>query len=329
MLRRFACAAIACFVVSPLAAQEWAQKMFQTSEHDFGTVARGAKAEFDFVLSNLYIADVHISGVRTSCTCTSVEAVRPSLKTYENGIIRATFNTAAFLGSHGATITVSFDKPYPAEAQLHVRGYIRSDVVFEPGSVQFGQLEQGAGGQQKVVLNYSGQNGWAITAVKSSNPHVSASFAPVNRYDGQTSYELSVRLDAKTPVGYLKDHLALVTNEESPTEIPLEVEGRVVAAVTVSPATLFMGVVEPRKEVTKAMVIKANKPFRITSITSDDKSFKFGKERDTSPKTVHVIPVTFLAGKETGKVARTIRITTDLGQTMPTLSAYAVVSTPK
>ncbi len=39
-----------------------------------------------------------------------------------------------------------------------------------------------------------------------------------------------------------------------------------------------------------------------------------------------MIPVTFVAGNTEGKVTKTIRIVTDLGQASPELSAYAVIS---
>ena len=70
---------------APCVGQEWAAKMFKNTEHDFGTVARGAKAEFNFTLSNIYLEDVHIANAFSSCGCTSVEVVNPSLKTYEEG----------------------------------------------------------------------------------------------------------------------------------------------------------------------------------------------------------------------------------------------------
>ena len=87
--------------------------------------------------------DVHIVTAYSSCGCTSVDIVKSTLKTYEEGAIRAVFNTPTFLGSRSATITVIIDKPMPAEILLHVRGVIRGDVVFEPGSVQLGDVEQG------------------------------------------------------------------------------------------------------------------------------------------------------------------------------------------
>jgi hypothetical protein len=128
---------------SPACGQEWARKMFQETSHDFGVVARGAKSEHRFVLQNLYEEDVHIAGVRTSCGCTTPQISKQLLKTWEKGEIVATYNTRSFLGSRGATITVTIDRPYYAEVQLQISGYIRSDVVFDPGSVNFGEVEQG------------------------------------------------------------------------------------------------------------------------------------------------------------------------------------------
>ena len=70
------------------------------------------------------------------------------------------------------------------------------------------------------------------------------------------------------------------------------------------------------------------RPFRILSITCDDASFTFQSPADGPPKPVHVIPVTFAAGTGAGKVTRMIRIETDLGDAVPELAAYAVVSSP-
>ena len=299
--------------------------MFKTTEHDFGTVARGSKAEFDFTLSNLYMDDVHIVTAYSSCGCTSVDVIKPTLKTYEEGAVRAVFNTPTFLGSRAATITVVIDKPMPAEVLLHVRGVIRGDVVFEPGSVQLGDVEQGTPVERKVQVNRSGWGDWQITEVKSSNPHISAKVVNTNRQNGWTTADLSVTLDKDAPAGYLQDHLLLVTSEGQSIQMPLAVEGRVVSNLTVSPSSLFMGIVQPGQEVTKSLVVKGARPFKVLSIACEDKAFKFAATGDEA-KLVHVIPVTFVAGNTEGKVTKTIRIVTDLGQASPELSAYAVIS---
>ena len=54
----------------PASGQEWAEKMFSVTSHNFGTVAKGSKTEFRFIYRNLYEEDVHVSSVRTSCGCT-------------------------------------------------------------------------------------------------------------------------------------------------------------------------------------------------------------------------------------------------------------------
>lgn len=133
-----AAAVAPCDAVS---AQEWATKMFSTTSHNFGTVAKGSKTEYRFVFRNIYKEPLHVVGVRTSCGCTSPEVTVRDLKTHETGEVVAKFNTRTFLGQHGATLTVTFDKPYYAEVQLRVAGNIRGDVTFEPPFVDLGNVD--------------------------------------------------------------------------------------------------------------------------------------------------------------------------------------------
>jgi hypothetical protein len=319
---------IAVLTVSGVEAQDWARKMFTTTSHDFGAVARGAKAEFRFPLSNIYLEDVHIVSVSTSCGCTSPRIEKSSLTTYEKGSIIARFNTDTYTGQRGATLTVRIDRPYSAIVQLHVKGYIRSDVVVNPGSIRLGDIDHGNGTEATVSISHAGRSDWKVLDVKSANPNISAKVTETGRRGGQVSYKLSVQLDKNTPPGYINDHLMLVTNDYRSKQFPVLVEGRVLSGIIVSPATLFMGVVEPGKKVTRQLVVRSKKPFRILSITCDDKSFEFKNpsEGGGEAKLVHLVPVTFLAGEGTGKVSRMIRIESDSGTTTPELAAYAVVA---
>lgn len=307
-------------------AQDWATKMFEGTNHDFGSVARAAKAEHEFVLQNIYLEDLHIAGVRSSCGCTTPSIEKPTLKTYEKGAILAHFNTDKFLGSKGATLTVTFDKPFYAEVQLQVSGYIRSDVVISPGEVDFGSTNQGSRVEKTVAVTYAGRDDWQITEVKSPGPNISAKVVETSRGGGQVSYNLVVKMDENTPAGSINEHLLLVTNDRSSTPIPVSVEGVVQAGIMVSPASLFLGVVQPGQKVTKQLVVKGNKPFRIVGVDCGDKRFQFDTSSEASPKALHLIPVTYVAGSEPGRVSETIRIETDLRDAAPVLSAYAVVA---
>jgi len=308
--------------------QDWARKMFETTSHDFGAVARGAKVEYRFKLSNLYEEDVHIASVRSSCGCTTPTITKDALKTYEKGAIVATFNTRAFQGQRSATLTVTIDQPFYAEVQLRVQGYIRSDVVLNPGGVEFGQVDQGSSASKTIGITYAGRNDWAILGVKPGSDDIDASFVETGRGGGQVSYELTVNLKPDAPAGYIKEQLMLVTNDRRASEVPVDIEARVVSAITVHPPSLFMGALKPGDKVTKKLVVQAKKPFRITAVACDaPERFEFSVAQDAKSKQVQLLPVIFTAGDKPGRITYKIRIETDLGDDATLeLSAFAHVT---
>lgn len=292
--------------------QEWARKMFDATDHDFGAVARGSKIEHRFVITNLYEEDVHITGVRSSCGCTTPTVSKHDLKTYETAEIVAVFNTKTFLGKKSATLTVTFDKPFPAETQLHVKGYIRSDVVLDPASVDFGAVNTGTVKEQTVDIQYAGRDTWELSEVKSGSPYLEAELVPKSRSNGRVAYGLLVRLKDNAPAGYLREQLTLLTNDAKAPELPVIVEARVESTLSASPSPLVLGVVEPGQKVTKKIVIRGKQPFRITGIVCDDDCLNVEMSQEAKP--VHLIPVTFQAGDAPGKFEAVIRLHTDLEQ---------------
>jgi hypothetical protein len=306
------------------AAQEWARKMFEETSHDFGAVARGAKVEHRFVFKNIYKEDIHISSVRSSCGCTEPEVTKHTLKTHETAEVVAVYNTRAFTGSKSATLTLTIDQPYYGEVQLHVGGYIRTDVVLHPGEVEFGTVSQGAAAEKKIAVKYAGRDDWQIVGVQSHNPHITGEVKETARGGGQVHYDLIVRLAEGAPSGYLNDTLVLNTNDRRATTVPVQIQARVASELSVSPASLFMGVLKPGQKVTKKLVVRGVQPFRIVDVKCEDKCFEFETEADTKP--LHLIPVTFVAGNKPGKVTQTIKIETDLeGAIAKEISAYAQV----
>lgn len=313
------------WVTSPAAGQDWAREMFERTSHDFGSVARHAKAEHRFVFTNLYVEDVHVADVKASCGCTTPTIVNPSVKTYQQGAIVATFNTGRFTGSRSATITVTIDRPFPATVRLHVKGHIRTDVTLEPGGVVLGDIDQGVPVTRAVTVTRTGRPGWKILEVRSANPHLSGKVIDTRSDRRGVKATVQVRVGANAPPGYIRDHLMLVTNESAGSTVPVQVEGRVLPAVTVSPESLFLGVVHPGDKVTRQVVVRAKRPFRVTAVTSDDSGFQLNTTAEPLPKPLHVIPITFIAGNEPGRVEQTIRIETDMEDVAPKLSTLAVV----
>lgn len=306
---------IVCFALSiacsvSFAADDWATKMFGETSHSFGNVARGAKTEHRFVFRNLYEEDVHVAGVRSSCGCTAPTVTQNTVRTGESAEIIAVFNTRSFLGQRGATITVTFDRPYHAEVQLRVSGNIRGDVSVEPAFVDLGSIPTGSGGERTVRVIHSGSAPWEIKDVRSANTHFEVVLSSPSKSSLQTGYSLTLRLKPDAPAGYVKGQLILITSDPRASTIPIDVEGRVVAAVSVSPQPLDFGDVDAGGQATRNVVVRAERPFRVVKITASDPSIKTPIPDASRP--VHILPVTLTAPANTsGRFSASLQIVTD------------------
>ncbi len=315
-----------CLFAGTALAQDWAAKMFETTRHDFGPVARNSKAEFEFKLKNLYAEDVRLVDVRSSCGCTQPRIKTPTLKTYEEGAVVARINTQAFRGRRGATLTVTIDKPLFAQVQLHVTTHILDDLVVEPESVQFGAVDQGTGAARDLEIRSSQASSLQVRQLKLDSRHLAVEVLP-SRYEGNdVVHRLRVRLAKDAPAGQISDHLLLVTNDPSRSQVPVLVQGQVLSEVTAGPSRLFMGVLRPGEKASKQVMVRAKRPFRITGVTSEDHRFQFAVADAETPKQFHLIPVTFLAGDKPEAVTQTIQIGTDLDGRSTAVLATAIVS---
>ncbi len=319
--------ALAC--APPVQAEDWAAKMFTSGRHDFGKVARGAKCEYHFKFHNPYVEDVHVASVRSSCGCTTPKVTQQTLKTYDEASIIAHFNTDQFTGQRGATLTVTFDKPFYAEVQLQVSGYIRSDIVLSPSGVDFGTLDVGHGAERTLDVSYAGRADWRIVGAAGTSEYLTADIQETGRGGGYVKYRLNVRLKPGAPAGFLRDQIVLRTSDARAPELPIDVEGKVAAPLTISPGSLFLGVVQPGQKVTKQIVVQGRKPFAVTGVSADQSCFEF-KTPDAAKKMVHLVPITFTAGSAPGNVSYRIKIETDLGaEVVGNVNAYAQVTPPQ
>jgi hypothetical protein len=308
--------AVLCLLFSlaaaPASAQDWAKNMFDHTSHDFGMVARAAKAEHHFTLQNIYQEDIHIASVQSSCNCTIPELTKDSLKSGEKAEVIARVDTRTFQGRREATIRVAIDRPARAEVQLHIYCYIRTDVVLEPGEINYGSVERGTTASKRIRVNYAGRNDWRILDVQSAQEHLAAKVVEVSRAFGQVAYDLTVDLKADAPEGYLNDRIVLVTNDSNATaaRVPIIVQGMVVAPLTVSPPSVSLGSVKPGQSVQKNLVLQGKTPFKLESVTVPDN--RFTVKRSELPNAAQIVTVTFTAGQETGKISGQIDVRTSM-----------------
>ena len=308
-MRSFYSAAIVIAVAGQLPAAQ-VSSLFSTSSHDFGTVARAAKTEFRFEFVNPYSQPIHVRSVRTSCGCTTPIIETETVEPGGRGSVLARFNTGTHTGARSATVTVTFDRPNFTEIQLHVKGYIRSDVVFNPGEVAFGTIREGNPATATVDVDYAGRSDWQITEVGSQDGFLTALATEINRNGNRVKYRLNVTASAQAPSGLLQTEIIVKTNDRNLTRIPIRVNANVQADVAITPQMMALGNLKPGDSVKQVVIVRGYQPFHIVDIKSTEFDVSF--DPTTEAKPLHTLPLTLSPKNGVGEVKGRIFVKTDL-----------------
>ncbi|MCA9041722.1 MAG: DUF1573 domain-containing protein [Planctomycetaceae bacterium] len=300
---RYAPAIALIFCFTGLAsAQElnWAEKMFEELKHDFGTVARGAKAQYRFKFTNLYEETVHISQVKTTCGCTGATPSKDTVQSGETAYIEVAMDTNKFSHEKNSNAIVVFDKPFYKEVRLPIRAYIRTDVVVTPGWANFGSIDQGEPKTMDLAIQYSGRSDWHITDIISNNKYVVAEASETSRSAYNIRYNLKVSIKEDAPLGTLLDQIVLITDDVNNPKVPVLVEASVESDLMVANAPLALGNLFPGKTKSSSLVIKGKEPFQIESIECATRGDMFKVKRPEDAKRVQVVPIMITPPEEDG-----------------------------
>jgi hypothetical protein len=304
------CLALPLFVLTASAeSSDWANRAFNNRHHNFGTVARAAKVEHVFEFTNPFNQTLHVSGVRASCGCTTPIVLTQSVKPGEKGQIMARFNTRSFLGQRGATLTVVFDRPRYGEAQLRVDGYVRKDVVCNPGEIAFGTVAAGKTAVKRVDIQYSGQPNWKILGAESPIPGLDLTVEETSRQGGRVGYVLTATYTPNSKAGYLQGDIQLKTSDSGRGSVPLQFSGKVVEPISASPSPMLLGSLPPNTTLEKKLILRGEEPFRVVSVQSNDDRVQC--DFDDQAKKLHIIPVRLASGSSSQPIDCLLEITTD------------------
>src|SRR5215831_14548875 len=118
----------------------WTDSLFPESSHDFGMVPRGVKVKHDFLLVNRLAEPITILNLRPSCGCTSGRASASAVAPGQTAVIEAELDTRNFVGPKSTILYVTLitASGREGEARLGVSSHILSDIVLNPGAIDFG-----------------------------------------------------------------------------------------------------------------------------------------------------------------------------------------------
>ncbi|MCA9074084.1 MAG: DUF1573 domain-containing protein [Planctomycetaceae bacterium] len=317
---------------------DWAQKMFSQLKVEFGNVASGSDTRTQIEVKNIYKEQVRILNVGTTCGCTAANPSQKVLETGETAYIEVVMNTVKFKQQKNSNVdvTLSFTDANGATTTKSVRipisAYIRQDIVVDPGSVDFGSVDMGAGARRTARVSYSGRTDWSVQSVEVNNEYLEAEIVEKQRAAGLSgssvvNYDLIVQVRPSAPVGVIRDKIMLMTNDAANPQVPVLIEAKVEPDIVVSPGTLQLGDnIIPGSERTYPVIVRGKKPFAIERIEceSDQECFKVRLTKDM--KTYHVLQLSFKPPETPGHFEEEFTITID-GRPEPiTFSAVGDIS---
>lgn len=333
MAVRYALALLLCAPVTLLAQNpaapagqdpqlNWAQRMLDRQSIDFGIVARGAECKTLLKVKNLYQETIFITNVSTSCGCSAAKPSSNQVLSGQEAYIEISMDTVRFMREKTSAALVTLSEPskgLSVECRIPLKVYIRTDVVFSPGVVSFGAIDQNAGGERKVTVAYAGRADWKIREVKSPKPYLTAKAVETSRSpNGTVNYDLLVNLTPEAPVGAIRETLTLITDDQNNPQVPLPVDARIESEFSIQPEVVALGVVSAGQSKTLNVVIRGRKPFRIEKLQAGvpESGFQTKLALPSEEKAVHVVPLMFTASDQAGEISEVFSVSI-VGRTEP------------
>ena len=259
---------VVCTVANFVSAQSLTEQIIPAAQraHDFGSVARAAKTEHRFEIHNPFKQPMHLSSISASCGCTTPIIETQTIQPGETGFVLARFNTGTFSGDRKASLNLTIDQPNFMQVQLNVKGYIRTDIVINPGELNFGTVPEGESKEIEANLEYAGRSDWKITGIQSNSTFIDATFEETMRSAGRVAYKIRAKLAPNGQSGAQSTMIMLQTNDNRLKSVPLAVTAQIQAPLSVAPNSLALGEMKPGQPIKQRILVKGTQPFQIVDV---------------------------------------------------------------
>jgi RNA polymerase sigma factor (sigma-70 family) len=305
----------------------WADKLFMNkTNYDFGTVAKGSQLKHSFPIKNIYAVPMKITGIRSSCGCVTATPSKDLLQPQEEATLDVVMDSRRFSGAKSVHVYVTVGPEYISTADLHVTANARSEVVFNPGEINFGVVSQGQQPMQTVDIEYAGLLDWRVEKViKPADAPLNVTMEEIYRKNigspaGRVGYRMTVKLAPDALPGVLKHDLVLKTNDAASEVLIVGVDGNVKSPLKVAPSQVNFGSIKLGESKRLGVLVLSNRQFRVTEIKSDgnEVTAELPKESLISHKLMlRCQPQTL------GELKRTVTIMTDLEESGVSLTIQA------
>jgi len=235
---------------------------------DYGTIPKGEKLDWSFVVKNTGDADLEIIAAKPACGCTVADFDKV-IKPGQTGKVTAHVDTTAFAGPIAKTVTLETNDPSTPTSMLTIHAIVKPYVeAFPAGFVRYNLL-QGEADTQTVILYSEEDEPFQVTKIETPGDWVKTSFekitnpadkAPNVGRPGQDQYKVKITVGgADSKVGVIGDKLHIITNSKHQPDYFISINGVIRPSFRVEPSALNFGEVTPSDvSATRMVVVHSN-----------------------------------------------------------------------
>ncbi len=235
---------------------------------DYGTVPKGEKLDWSFVIKNTGDADLEILAARPGCGCTVADFDKV-IKPGGTGKVNAHVDTTAFAGPIAKSITLETNDPSTPSAQLTINAVVKPYVdAYPAGFVRFNML-QGDAETQLVTLYSEEDEPFAITNVETPGDWAKVTYAKIEDpaqmapgvgRPGQAQYKMAITVGGpEAKIGPLAEKVHVITNSKHQPDYYISVTGVVRPRFRVEPTGINFGEVAPTDPAAmRSIILRSN-----------------------------------------------------------------------
>lgn len=250
---------------------------------DFGTVPKGQKLDWSFVVKNTGDSDLEIIAARPTCGCTVADFDK-IIKPGQTGKVSALVDTTNFAGPIAKAVTLETNDPAAPSAQVTIHAVVKPYVEAYPaGFVRYNML-QGDVEKQTVTLYSEETEPFDIVDIDvpaewikvEKKKNEGTDVVPNVGRAGQNQYRFDITVggpDAK--IGPLAEKIHIKTNSKNQPDYFLSVTGVIRPPFRVEPTGVNFGEVAPNDTAATRTVtlrsnnLKAPESFSVTKTESN------------------------------------------------------------
>lgn len=219
----------------------------ENPEIDLGVIGPSTQHRVAFKFKNIGEADLKITRVTTTCSCTVPELAKKEYAPGESGTVNAVYHAGSSAGPVHKTLYIISNDPKQPSASLVITGTIRLKVVTEPTSLQFTAAKENAGAVP-IRLSCTDQTPFAIRNITASNNAVTFDYDPEKK---ATEFVLQPKVDPSKLEQTLNGYVRIQTTHPEVPELTIPWTAQ--PCITLSQPRFILQNAEPGQAVTRTV----------------------------------------------------------------------------